>query len=547
MKTSAYLTILPILLGCTLGIRGIQFEYNKYWVRENDGALTVRVLRGAGVELGAFTVDYATSNLTATAGEDYTEAQGAFEFGAGETVKLLTIPITHDEAAESDETFTVTLSHLTGSWSLGAITKATVTILDTTGMEVHGFDHIGVFPDRRVELTLGGGVHKRFKDYFDLYPIEVSTNLVDWTPLVTLQRTNSFTNAFTYTDTAAAGSDLRFYRTVATNLITAMLVPTGPHPVGMVNRWLTDPTRGNRSTVSTNGSFMASVWYPALRKPGKLPVSYEDAVLLRDPAWLTFADRQPYLVSHALPDAPCSTERRPYPIVLFSHGWGAAPRKSRRSQAAEKAENLASHGYIVVGMDHFDAAFPVFPDETVGNVSTAPMTTAGFQDRVRDLTFVLDELVRRNGDDPMFAGCFDLTRVAAMGISWGGWVAAEFCRVDARCRAAILFDPGGESGGLTQLGLQKPFMQMNRSDNGENVLYAKAVHDAIWLQISSTQHLNFDDMYWALFPNSLAAGREAARTVNAYTLWFLNRYLKDLSEPPPAKADYPRVINLKEK
>ncbi|MHC1766225.1 MAG: Calx-beta domain-containing protein [Verrucomicrobiia bacterium] len=526
---------------------GVQFEFNKYWVREIDGVLTVRVVRGNDGELGAVAVDYATTNLTATAGDDYTEAKGTLEFAAGETVKPLTIPIAYDDAAESDETFTATLSQVTGSGALGTFAKATVTILDTAGMEAHQFDHIAVLADRSVELTLGGGVHKRFKDYFDLYPIEVSTNLVDWTPLVTLQQTNSSTNAFAYTDPGAAQSDRRFYRTVTNNLITAMLKPTGPRVVGLVNRWLTDPTRRNRFAVSTNGSFMVSVWYPAAPESGKLPVSYEDAALLRDPAWVTFADRQPYLVSHALPCAPCATEARPYPIVLFSHGLGASPRKSLRSQAAEKAENLASHGYIVVGMDHFDAAVPVFSDGTVGNVSTASMTTAGFQDRVRDLSFVLDELVKWNGNDPMFAGHLDITRVAAMGISWGGWVAAQFCREDARCHAAILFDPSGESGDLMQAGVQKPILQINRSDNGENVLFTKAIRNAIWFQISSTQHLNFDDMYWAIFPGSLAAGREAARTVNAYTPWFLNNYLKDLNEPMPAKADYPRVAGLRQK
>jgi dienelactone hydrolase len=508
----------------------------------------VRILRGSDVALPPFAVDYATTNLTAIAGEDYTETRGTLEFATGETTKLLTISITHDEAAEQDETLTVTLSNPTGLAVLGEFTKATVTILNTTGMAAHRFDRIAVLPDRSVQLELGGSVHKRFKDYFDLYPIEVSTNLVDWTPLLTLQRTNASTNAFVYTDPGAAKSEVRFYRTATNNLITAMLKPTGPHTVGLVNRWLTDPARRNRFGVSTNGSFMVSIWYPAVPESGKLPVSYEDAALLRDPAWVTnFFDREPYLVSHAVPDMSCATEGSPYPIVLFSHGLGATPRKSLRSQAAEKAENLASHGYIVVGMDHFDAAVPVFPDGTVGNVSTASMTTAGFQDRVRDLSFVLDELVKWNGNDPMFAGRLDLTRVAAMGISWGGWVAAEFCRVDARCRAAILFDPSGESGNLMSLGLQKPLLQANRSDNSENVLFTKTTQDAIWFQVSSAQHLNFDDMYWAIFPGSVAAGREAARTVNAYTLWFLNKYLKDLNDPMPAKADYPRVIGLRQK
>ena len=40
-------------------------------------------------------------------------------------------------------------------------------------------------------------------------------------------------------------------------------------------------------------------------------------------------------------------------------------------------------------------------------------------------------------------------------------------------------------------------------------------------QVASTQHLNSDDMYWAIFPGSLAVGREAVRTVNAYTLWLV--------------------------
>jgi hypothetical protein len=99
--------------------------------------LTVRVSRGNDGELGAFAVDYATANQTATVGEDYTEAKGTLEFATGDTVKLLTIPITGDEVAEQDETFTITLGNLTGSGNLGTITRAPVTILDTTGAAAH--------------------------------------------------------------------------------------------------------------------------------------------------------------------------------------------------------------------------------------------------------------------------------------------------------------------------------------------------------------------------------------------------------------------------
>ena len=52
-------------------------------------------------------------------------------------------------------------------------------------------------------LPLSGGVPPRFRPFFDLYPIEVSTTLTDWTPLTTLVRSNASTNALFYVDTGA--------------------------------------------------------------------------------------------------------------------------------------------------------------------------------------------------------------------------------------------------------------------------------------------------------------------------------------------------------
>jgi len=522
---------------------GVQFEYNKYWIRENEGLLTVKVLRGNDVDLPPFSVDYATSNLTAVAGEDYTEIKGTLAFAEGEAFKMLSVPILCNQTSKSDRQFKLTLSNPSAGVVLGTSTEATNVVLDMTGMTAHRFDGIAVLPDRVVQLTLGGAIHARFKNYFDLYPIEVSTNLADWIPLVTLQRTNSSTNVLTYVDSEAVASNQRFYRTAATNLITAMLKPTGPRPVGMINRWLTDPTRRNRFGLSTNGSFMVMIWYPAVPQSAKLPVSYEDAALLRNPDWLVdWFDREPYLVSHAVPEAPCNIDGGRCPIVLLSHGAGAY-----RYQMAEKAENLASQGYIFVGVDHFDAPRPAFPDGTVGNLPTPAMTSAGLQDRVRDLSLVLDQLTIWNGTDPMFAGSLDLSRVAVMGFSWGGYTAAQFCRTDPRCQIAILLDPGGESGDVLVTGLQKPFLQINNGSNSDTTLYSKATHDVIWFQISSTEHLNFDDFYWFQFPSSLAAAREATHTVKTYTLWFLNKYLKGSTDPMPALVNYPRIINFKQK
>ena len=72
------------------------------------------------------TVDYQTSDGTATAGSDYTATSGTVTFDAGSTSKTIAVAISDDETNESDETFTLTLSNASGA-DLGTAT-ATGTI-----------------------------------------------------------------------------------------------------------------------------------------------------------------------------------------------------------------------------------------------------------------------------------------------------------------------------------------------------------------------------------------------------------------------------------
>lgn len=550
---------------------GVQFQpFNRYWIAENEGALTLTVVRGNDGNLDPITVDFATSDLTATNGLDYAGTNGTLNFAQGEMAKTLTVPILYDEVPEADKQFKVTLSNPTNA-VLGPIATATVTILDTTGTAAHRFGDVSVLPDRSVQLTLEGGAHTRFRDYYDLYPIEVSSNLVDWTPLVTLQRTNADTNVLSYTDTAATNCATRFYRTPTNHLITPFSVkPTGPYAVGVISRLLTDPLRRNRYGLSTNGSFMVSVWYPAVPQAGRWLGSLLEARFAQDPylseGWAAAGypttpsvDRMPYFVGYALPDAPCATNHTPFPIVLCSHlgmGW--------RASFAEKAANLASHGYVVAVPDHVDVTATLFPDGTYLTPSTTGLTPAVFEDRLRDLTFVLDELTRWNTNDPVFAGRLDVANVAAVGGCCGYVAAAEFCRNDPRCRAAILVScsvnrwpclgSGGTVPDLDQFGVQKPFLGVYGETCGNYTwLFDKAAQDAIAFRISGTQvHgdnylILTSDFYWFLYPNDLAVGREASRTITDYGLWFLNKYLKGSTDPMPAQADYPRIINFQQK
>ncbi len=78
----------------------------------------------------SITVQYATSNGTATSGSDYTSTTGTLTFNAGVTTQTITIPILNDSVNEADETFSLTLSNPTNAL-LGSTKSVTTTITDT--------------------------------------------------------------------------------------------------------------------------------------------------------------------------------------------------------------------------------------------------------------------------------------------------------------------------------------------------------------------------------------------------------------------------------
>jgi hypothetical protein len=76
-----------------------------------------------------YTVQYATSGGTASAGTDYTAVSGTFTFSGGQTVKTIDIPIASDAATEPDETIIVQLSGPTGPSIVLGAAQHTYTIL----------------------------------------------------------------------------------------------------------------------------------------------------------------------------------------------------------------------------------------------------------------------------------------------------------------------------------------------------------------------------------------------------------------------------------
>ncbi|HVF44233.1 MAG TPA: PQQ-dependent sugar dehydrogenase [Pyrinomonadaceae bacterium] len=90
---------------------------------------TVKVLRLGDAAADA-TVDYATSDGTASERTDYTTARGTLHFAPGETEKTFDVLITDDALVETDETFNVTLSNPAGPLAVADPASAAYTIRD---------------------------------------------------------------------------------------------------------------------------------------------------------------------------------------------------------------------------------------------------------------------------------------------------------------------------------------------------------------------------------------------------------------------------------
>ena len=135
LVTTLFLLVLAACGGGSSGGGGtsnlpgtIQFGSPSYDVTE--GAVVNILVTRSGGNSGAVSVDYATADGTAVAGTDYPAMSGTLTYAAGVSGNpTISIPITDDGSAEIAETFTVTLSNVSGA-TLGTNSSATVNIVN---------------------------------------------------------------------------------------------------------------------------------------------------------------------------------------------------------------------------------------------------------------------------------------------------------------------------------------------------------------------------------------------------------------------------------
>jgi dienelactone hydrolase len=243
-----------------------------------------------------------------------------------------------------------------------------------------------------------------------------------------------------------------------------------------------------------------------------------------------------------------STPER-FPLVIYSHGLGDMQGRGVRTENTEKAQELASYGYIVVSMDHTDTYATVLdPDQLI--LGRRAWSFDFLSDRLNDVQFLLDHSQEWNTDDPLFKGRIDLDRIGIMGWSFGGGTAAEACRLQDRLKAVVLFDGYlGSTPTLLSTGLQKPFLSMNSSAGiGDGTtLFNKAKQDAYLLMIKNSWHELFTDNAWIVAPT--ATTRRQAQAMNACLVSFFNKYLNGvddgLLENPV--LNYPDVVSYRKK
>ena len=247
--------------------------------------------------------------------------------------------------------------------------------------------------------------------------------------------------------------------------------PTGPYRVGTVSLHLIDRSRPD--PVAGPGrcrELMTSVWYPGAWDARRHPVApWLPAAPMR--ALLESADfgadaaAAPLTAGHE--GAPVLRAAGRLPVIVFSHGAGG-----HRSETTITVQELASHGYVVVTVDHPYDSFSQFPDGRVAlpddDVSVTPW------DHAHDIRFVLDQVedlaAGRNPDaerHPLPAGlgaALDLRRIGMFGWSKGATATALVMNTDRRVRAGLSLDGPMQSQPPVG-GLDRPFMLMTAEFN----------------------------------------------------------------------------------
>src|SRR5215471_13687872 len=265
--------------------------------------------------------------------------------------------------------------------------------------------------------------------------------------------------------------------------------PTGPDHVGTIAVPVVAPSR--------NRELMIQLWYPTRATRGR-PAPYFTPAVAR---LVAAADHFPAsvtttIVTHAFEASQPAPGK--HPVVLYSPGSG-----EMRNDATALAEELASRGFVTVGIDHTgESQFVQFPGGrivrgTFRDTGTAS-NTREVGVRVADVAAVLRALpaISRHG---LLAHALNLRHIGVFGFSLGGATAAAAMRQLPAIQAGLDVD-GTLYGDALTTPLARPFLLLANSQHTFN-------HDPSWrsgwrelhgfrreIELRRSGHLSFTDI-----------------------------------------------------
>ncbi|KAB8181174.1 alpha/beta hydrolase family protein [Microbispora catharanthi] len=314
--------------------------------------------------------------------------------------------------------------------------------------------------------------------------------------------------------------------------------PTGPHPVGITALYLKDTSRPDPWNLDAKArELKVTLWYPTKQRDGQRAayMTPKESELLLKGAGIASAPYDTLSKTHtnAIKDAePAGTM---LPLVVLSPGF-----TKPTSTLTSLAEDLASRGYVVAGIDHtYESYATTFPDGRVAEClacdsNSDPGFGAGLvQGRAADVSFVLDQLPSKWDG----SGRIDRSRIAMAGQSIGGSSAVAAMLEDPRVRAGVDMDGTGYAR-IPKSGLSRPFMFLGSAQHVSGGPAPTWDRDwelltgwKRWIVLTGAEHQSFTDtplLEDALgiepLPGVLPAAR-AAELTRTYVAAFLDQHL----------------------
>lgn len=275
--------------------------------------------------------------------------------------------------------------------------------------------------------------------------------------------------------------------------------PTGSAPIGTRVLMLVDTSRIDPfDPRHRHRRLMIQVWYPAASGGPRAVYLAQGvgriyAAEYRLPA-ATFARVSTNAHRNARP------LERPggYPAVLFSPGYGVP-----HALYTSLLEDLASHGFVVIALDHtFETDAVEFPGGEIVRRNLPPdpgrkgspvpyrLLLRIIGQRTADVRFLRRSLPTL---DKRVSHIIDLHRVGVFGHSLGGLTAANALEADRTVRAGVDLDGSIYGPGVRRL-LDRPFMIMTEHGDGTMLRFWRKLQGArLFVRIDGTRHLNFSD------------------------------------------------------